>query len=432
MVTPDIAGQCTVPLAEASTIPEPACPKTASATGVGHRAEPTVAANHGPATASTSTGQLVYPPTSLATAEQGAPGNTASTPAAMSAPPSAVHIMGAQSKTIPAIARLVTAGVHVVVYGSDMPPIVEDWAEQGIITWRRHQDVPGPGETVLCYTANGVRPAIIGPQTGGGNNISTWVQSMPQSTFGSLSQSIRIEPGQVWLVGAGPGRPELVTIGCLAAVQQADVVVADRLVSVDLLAAVPPTAELIDVAKLPRGRHTTQEAIHEVLIARAQAGHRVVRLKGGDPFLFGRGGEEVLACQEANVPVRWLPGVTSAVAVPAAAGVPVTHRGLSQGVTVVSGHVPPGHAASTVDWAAIAQTGTTVVVLMGVANIGPICAALRCGGMAADMPVVAACDRGFDLTATHRTTIGALADGQTAAITAPAVFVIGLAAQALG
>lgn len=346
--------------------------------------------------------------------------------------PPLVHVAHATQDAVPTVARLITAGAHVAVYGGDVPPILEDLAEQGIVTWHRHDYAPTPGDAALW--GGGTAPAEVVHQwhAVGARDVAVWAQRLARPSFVGLTRAVQVEPGQVWLVGAGPGRPELVTVGCLAAVQQADVVVADRLVSVELLAAVAPGTEVVDVAKLPRGRHTSQGAIHDVLVDRAQAGRRVVRLKGGDPFLFGRGGEEVLACQDAGVPVRWLPGVTSAVAVPAAAGVPVTHRGLSQGVTVVSGHVPPGHAASTVDWGAVAQTGTTVVVLMGVANIGAICTALQGSGVAPDTPVVVASDRGLGQASSRHTTVGALAGGEPVGLTAPAVCVIGPAAEALG
>ena len=136
---------------------------------------------------------------------------------------------------------------------------------------------------------------------------------------------------------------------------EADVVVADRLAPRELLGELPADVELIDVAKLPRGRSAQQEEINRVIVERALAGKRVVRFKGGDNFVFGRGYEEVLACREAGVPVTVIPGLSSPVAVPAVAGIPVTHRGVTHEFTVVSGHLPPGHPESLVNWAAIGQ-----------------------------------------------------------------------------
>lgn len=193
-------------------------------------------------------------------------------------------------------------------------------------------------------------------------------------------------PGTVVLVGGGPGDPGLITVAGLRAVQQADVILYDRLAPLDVLDDAPSGAELVDVGKIPRGPQTTQETINELLVSHAQAGRRVVRLKGGDSYLFGRGGEEAIACAEAGVPVSVIPGVSSSISAPALAGIPVTHRGLSQGVTIVSGHVPPSDARSSLDWAAIARTGTTVVVLMGVKYLPEIVETLTGAGLDAQTP----------------------------------------------
>jgi len=193
-------------------------------------------------------------------------------------------------------------------------------------------------------------------------------------------------PG-VTLVGGGPGDPELVTIAARRALSEADVVVADRLAPRELLSELSPDVELVDVAKLPRGRSATQEEINRVIVARAQQGKRVVRFKGGDSFVFGRGYEEALACAEAGVPCRVIPGLTSAISVPAVAGIPVTHRGVAHDFTVVSGHLPPGHEGSLVDWDALARLRGTVVLLMAVENLPAIAARLVAGGRPADTPV---------------------------------------------
>ncbi len=150
-------------------------------------------------------------------------------------------------------------------------------------------------------------------------------------------------PGVV-LVGAGPGDPDLITVAGRRALQEADVVVVDRLAPQQLLGELSPDVEVVDAAKLPRGPSTSQQTINALILERALAGRSVVRLKGGDPFVFGRGFEEAIACAEAGVPCRVIPGVTSAISVPALVGIPVTHRGVAHEFTVVSGHLPPGHA----------------------------------------------------------------------------------------
>ncbi len=188
-------------------------------------------------------------------------------------------------------------------------------------------------------------------------------------------------PGTVTLVGGGPGDPGLLTVAGRAAIEQADVLLVDHLAPQEALSWAPPAAEVVDVAKLPRGAFTPQERINDLLVEHARAGRRVVRLKGGDGFVFGRGGEEVQACAAAGVQVRVVPGVSSSVAVPALAGIPVTHRGLVQGFSVVSGHVPPDDPTSTLDWAALARSGTTLVVLMGVRTLPVITATLLAHGL---------------------------------------------------
>ncbi|WP_335338736.1 uroporphyrinogen-III C-methyltransferase [Aeromicrobium erythreum] len=236
----------------------------------------------------------------------------------------------------------------------------------------------------------------------------------------------RPQPGEVVLVGAGPGDPDLMTVGGQRALAQADVVVTDRLVPLAALDAVRADALVIDVAKVPGGRSTPQETINDLLVEHALAGRRVVRLKGGDPFVFGRGGEEALACAAAGVPVRVLPGVTSSVSAPALAGIPVTHRGTTQGFTVVSGHVPPGHPDCTVDWKALASTGTTLVVLMGVRTLPAIAEALVQGGLDPRTPAAVVADAGLPSQRRVDGTVATIADVVAeSGIGAPAVTVVG-------
>ncbi len=233
-------------------------------------------------------------------------------------------------------------------------------------------------------------------------------------------------PGSVVLVGGGPGDPGLITVRGQQAVSQADVVLADHLAPQSLLASLPAEVEVIDASKLPRGRYMAQEQINALLVEHARAGKRVVRLKGGDPFVFGRGMEELEACVAAGVPVEVVPGVTSAIGVPGLAGIPVTHRGLTHEFVVVSGHVPPGHRQSLVDWEALGRLRGTIVVLMGVDTAPAIAAALIEHGRAPETPVAVVADGSTPTQRTVRTTLGGL--GQTLAdegIRPPAVWVVG-------
>lgn len=232
-------------------------------------------------------------------------------------------------------------------------------------------------------------------------------------------------PGVV-LVGGGPGDPELVTIAARHALASADVVVTDRLAPRELLDVLSPGVELIDVAKLPRGRYASQEFINEVIVARALEGKRVVRFKGGDNFVFGRGFEEVIACNAAGVPVTVVPGLSSAIAVPARAGIPVTHRGVAHEFTVVSGHLPPGHPDSLVEWGALARLRGTLVLLMAVENAPAIAQSLVTEGRAADTPVAVVVEGTMPAERTVLATLATLADEIAAQqVRPPAIIVVG-------
>ena len=233
-------------------------------------------------------------------------------------------------------------------------------------------------------------------------------------------------PGEVVLVGGGPGDPDLLTVAGLRAVQQADVLVHDRLGPLEVLDQAPAGAERVNVGKIPRGAFTPQERINEILIDRARRGLKVVRLKGGDSFVFGRGGEEWQACVEAGVPVRVIPGVTSAVSVPALAGIPVTHRSLSQGFTVVSGHVPPDDPRSTIAWDALAKGRTTLVLLMAVKNLGAIATRLQDAGMPADTPAAIVQEGSTERQAAWVSTLASIGDVARANdVQPPAIAIIG-------
>jgi uroporphyrin-III C-methyltransferase / precorrin-2 dehydrogenase / sirohydrochlorin ferrochelatase len=232
--------------------------------------------------------------------------------------------------------------------------------------------------------------------------------------------------GGVALVGGGPGDPELITVRGRRLLAHAEVVVADRLAPQELLAELPPQVEVIDAAKIPYGRAMAQDAINEVLIDRAKAGKFVVRLKGGDPFVFARGYEEVLACADAGIPVTVVPGVTSAIGVPALAGVPVTHRAVTHEFVVVSGHVAPGHPESLVNWNALAALSGTIVLLMAVERIELFAKALLEGGRPADTPVLVVQQGTTTAQRTLRATLDDAAERiREDGIRPPAIIVIG-------
>jgi uroporphyrinogen III methyltransferase/synthase len=193
--------------------------------------------------------------------------------------------------------------------------------------------------------------------------------------------------GKVWLVGAGPGDPGLITVAGVAALAEAEVVVYDRLVSAQFLALAPSAAERIFVGKEASAHTLSQPEINALLVEKARQGKRVVRLKGGDPYVFGRGGEEAEALVQAGVPFEVVPGVTSAVAVPAYAGIPVTHRGLASSFAVITGHEDPAKAETAIDWSKLATGVDTLVFLMGTATLPQIVEKLIENGRPADTPV---------------------------------------------
>ncbi|MEJ3744536.1 uroporphyrinogen-III C-methyltransferase [Actinomycetes bacterium KLBMP 9797] len=230
--------------------------------------------------------------------------------------------------------------------------------------------------------------------------------------------------GHVVLVGAGPGDPELITVKGRRMLAEADVVVADRLVPGLLLDELRPEVELVDASKIPYGPAKAQDEINRILVDRASAGLTVVRLKGGDPYVFGRGGEEAIACARAGVPVTVVPGVTSSIAAPAVGGIPVTHRGVAHEFTVVSGHVAPDHPTSLVDWPALARMRGTLVVLMGLKNLPAIAGTLLANGRDPGTPVAVVQEGTTAAQRVLRTTLARVTE-DAATFRPPSVVVIG-------
>ena len=227
--------------------------------------------------------------------------------------------------------------------------------------------------------------------------------------------------GIVYIVGGGPGDPGLITVKGLDCLRRADVVLYDRLIAQELLLEAPAHAELIDVGKEPKRHRRSQDEINSLLIEKAREGKIVVRLKGGDPFVFGRGGEECQALAEAGIRYEVVPGVSSAIAVPAYAGIPVTQRGVTTAFTVVAGHT--GGSDSTIDWEAISRMGT-VIFLMGVEHLPEIVQQLIAHGRAADTPAALIRE---GTTRNQLSIAGTLADivEKTRDLHPPAVLIVG-------
>jgi uroporphyrin-III C-methyltransferase len=199
---------------------------------------------------------------------------------------------------------------------------------------------------------------------------------------------LMVTKGLVSLVGSGPGDPDLLTVKALRRLQQADVVVYDRLVSDEILQLIPAGVGQISVGKSPGNHCVPQGRINEILVSLALSGRRVVRLKGGDPYIFGRGGEEALVLREHDIPFEVVPGITAAAGCSSYAGIPLTHRGLSRGVRFVTGQLQDG-VNHKLDWRCLADADSTLVIYMGLATLPQICAQLQRAGMPADTPAAA-------------------------------------------
>lgn len=377
-----------------------------------------------------------------------------------------VLVVGAGAVGTRRAEALLSAGAVVHVVAPTASPRVVDLAEAGLLHWRRgtfvSQDVDGAWlvhcatgdrgvDDVVASAAEAARVWVV--RAGDASRSSAWsaaagrVDGVSVAVIGggdprravSVRDGVvdalrsgdlplrrrRQTPGagHVALVGAGPGDPDLLTLRARRLLRSADVVVVDRLVPVSVLHDLDPDVLVIDAGKRP-GRHTlTQQEINEVIVFHAKQGRLVVRLKGGDPFVLGRGGEEALACLDAGVTVEVVPGVTSALSVPAAVGIPVTHRGITSSFVVASGHEGVAGVLSQVD---AAPSDATLVLLMAVAPLASLADALVARGRRADTPV-AVVERGW--TDRQRTVIGTLADiastARDAGVESPAVVVVG-------
>ncbi|MFF9429586.1 uroporphyrinogen-III C-methyltransferase [Streptomyces sp. NPDC014746] len=362
---------------------------------------------------------------------------------------------------------LIAAGAEITLISPSATPSVDVMAETGEITWTRRRYEEGdladawyvlvattdPAANaaasaeaertrVWCVRADDAEAATAWtPATGrdAGVTVAVLTGHDPRRSAavrdaiveglrdGSIAAPAhRARTPFVALVGGGPGDPDLITVRGRRLLAEADVVIADRLGPRDLLDELPPHVEVIDAAKIPYGRFMAQEAINNALIEHAKRGRSVVRLKGGDPFVFGRGMEEAQALAAEGIACTVVPGISSSISVPGAAGIPVTHRGVAHEFTVVSGHVAPDDPRSLVDWASLAKLTGTLVILMGVDKIGKIADALIAHGKNPDTPLALVQE---GTTAAQRrvdATLATVAETVTAQeVRPPAVIVIG-------
>ena len=362
---------------------------------------------------------------------------------------------------------LIAAGADVLVVSPSVTASVEAMADAGEVRWKRRAYRPGDFDgawyavvatddphanaaasaeaeqrRVWCVRSDDAEAATAWtPATGRSEGVTVAVltgrdprrsaavrdavvEGLQDGTLTAPQYRTRT-PG-VALVGGGPGDPDLITVRGRRLLAEADVVIADRLGPRELLAELPPHVEVIDAAKIPYGRAMAQEAINNALIEHAKAGKAVVRLKGGDPFVFGRGMEEAEVLAEAGIPCSVVPGISSSISVPGVAGIPVTHRGVAQEFTVVSGHTAPDDPRSLVDWAALARLRGTLVLMMAVERIGAIAATLIAHGRAADTPVAIVQEGTMAAQRRVDATLATVAETATAEeVRPPAVIVIG-------
>jgi len=332
-----------------------------------------------------------------------------------------VLVCGGGPAALSAIRGLLDSGAVVTVVAPEIGATVADLAARGLLIMRRRPPAPDDFRDV----------ALVVPATGVAERDQTIAAAARDHGVPTVATSPAVakgvqKGGSVILVGGGPGDPGLLTVAGLEAIKEADVIVCDRLAPLTALQHARPEAEIIDVAKIPRAASTSQEQINQILLEHASAGKTVIRLKGGDPFIFGRGGEEWQACATAGIPVTVIPGVSSATAGPALAGVPLTHRELTQGFTVISGHAPPGDPASTLNWQALATANTTLVIMMGVATLPAITDELIKYGLAPETPAMTVADAAMPSQQSVRGTVADIAAlTKDADIKPPAITVIG-------
>lgn len=334
-----------------------------------------------------------------------------------------VAVVGSSGQAMTATASSIRAGAVVTVTCPAPTAYLCDLADREMITLRRRDFTPADiGSADLIFACTGARAVDAWiAETAGDHGVFCIHHDQPRAHA--------TDAGRVTLVGGGPGDPGLLTVAGRDAIAGADVIVTDRLAPVAALTELAPHAHIIDVSKIPGGHRTEQRQINALLIDHALEGRTVVRLKGGDGFVFGRGGEEVDECVRAGVPVDVIPGVSSAIAAPASAMIPATHRGLTQGFTVISGHVPPGHPQSAVNYAALAQANTTIILMMAVANLDAIAQALVCGGLDARTPAAVVADGSLPHQRVVRGSLDTIAAAAHAAgIGPPATTVIGAVA----
>ena len=364
------------------------------------------------------------------------------------------------------VVRLIAAGAVVEVVSPEVTPAVEGMASAAELMWtaRRYADgdLDGAWYVIACTDDTAVNAAVgaeaerrrifcvraddgsagtaVTPATGEYDGLTVGVLAGGVHRRSAAVRTALLEalqagvvadaadpvlPG-VALVGGGPGDPELITVRGRRLLARADVVVADRLGPRDLIDELGPHVEVVDASKIPYGRAMAQQRINELLVEHARAGRFVVRLKGGDPFVYGRGFEEVMACTAAGVPVTVVPGITSAFAAPAVAGVPVSHRGVAHEIVVVSGHVAPDDPRSLVDWPALGRLRGTVVLMMAVERIETFAAALIEHGRPADTPVAVIQDGTTRIQRSLRATLATVAAAiREQEISPPAIIVVG-------
>ena len=325
-----------------------------------------------------------------------------------------VVVLGTDHGARRAVARFVRGGARVTLVSPDGPPATR-------VDTVRHVGAPAAHDTSALLRLIGPAWLVVSvdPPPALRDRVAELCGHLKVMT---TSEAPAETTGSVTLVGGGPGRTGLLTLEAVESLAAADVVFYDRLAPTDDLAGLAPAAELVDVGKSPFHHKVEQRSIEEQIVDRALAGQSVVRLKGGDPFVFGRGGEEMLACLGAGVRVRVVPGVSSAVAVPAACGIPVTHRGLSHAFTVISGHQRPTEA----ELDGLTRLGGTIVVLMGIVNLEQIAVGLLRAGMDPATPA-AVVERAYsDSQRSTFSRLGTLAaDARRLQVASPAVVVIG-------